>query len=376
LSKASALSQYGIDAVSVPMGVADTSWIEHEWDWLQQFKTIYLIFDNDRAGQENVVNIANRLGRWRCHNVILPEKDANDCLIKGVELATITECIQNAHEFEISNLVSASYFEDEILELFKDPRQLSGTSTGFNGLDKILRGWRMEELTLWSGSNGSGKSTFLNEVIINLARNQVRSCIASLEMPPSRYLRWAICQVARKDKPAVEEIRETLKFLDEYLYVVNAREEIDSSELVNIFEYAARKYGVKHFFIDSLMRVSFPMKDEIKEHTKFCNDLLAFAKDHQIHIHLVAHPRKGSKDTYTPGKVDVSGTSNLTNLAHNVLVLWRPNDELRDKAKQKGKDMADNYILVRKNREWGTEGKVMFRFNPDTKNFTEIEKNT
>ena len=154
---------------------------------------------------------------------------------------------------------------------------------------------------------------------------------------------------------------------------MNVCGEIDSRELLNIFEYAHRKYNVDQFFIDSLMRVGFPGQRELYEHKQFCSDLVSFAKQYHSHVHLVAHPRKVAKDQDRPGKVDISGTFNISNLAHNVLVLWRPNDDAREIFKKKGKKLNDCYLHVKKNREWGDEGRIAFDFDSETKIFTEID---
>ena len=42
--------QYGLEAVSVPLGVADLRWIGEEWDFLKRFKRLLLAFDGDEAG--------------------------------------------------------------------------------------------------------------------------------------------------------------------------------------------------------------------------------------------------------------------------------------------------------------------------------------
>ncbi|MGR3302496.1 MAG: DnaB-like helicase C-terminal domain-containing protein [Candidatus Scalindua sp.] len=365
------MDQYGIECASIPSGVKDLRWIEHDWGFLEQFQSIYLVMDGDAAGQKAAETIATRLGRWRCYNVRLPFKDANKCLQKGVSTEEIINCMDQATDFTIKHLVSAGYFLDEIVELFHDPEKLHGIPTGFNGLDKYIKGWREEELTVHSGMNGSGKSTFLNQVIINLARQNQRCCIASLEMPPQRLLRWMVLQASKYSIITDEVVKTTISWIDDYLFIVNIQDEISPEELLNIFEYANRKYGVKHFFIDSLIRIAFQYRDELKEHKKFCSQLLSFAKSYKSHVHLVAHPRKGSSDSDRPGKVDVSGTINITNLAHNVLILWRPDIDLIEKAKEQGKKIADCVLFVKKNREWGLEGAVRFDFDAETKRFNE-----
>lgn len=370
-----ALAQYGVNAVSVPSGVNDLRWIENEWKWLEQFAKIYLIMDTDQAGQTAVKEIVTRLGKWRCYNVVLPEKDANECLIKGVPAETIIACIENATEFHLDNLKSAGAFIDEVIKLQSDDSSLYGIHTPFTGLDDLLKGWRAEELTLLSGTNGSGKSTLINQFVLDLANKKCRSCIASLEMPAVRYLRWAVMQGSKYQLFDEDETRRVLEWLDEYLYIVDTAEEMTPEAILDTFEFAARKYGVKFFFLDSLMRISFPYRDEYTEQKKFMSKLLSFVKEHRVHLFVVAHPRKAISDSHVPDKADVAGTANLTNLAHNVVVLWRVPEQKKQQAREEGKTPADALLMVKKNREWGLEGSVPLKFEPDTKLFRELRRN-
>jgi twinkle protein len=117
------------------------------------------------------------------------------------------------------------------------------------------------------------------------------------------------------------------------------------------------------------MKISINDSDEYNEQKRFVSRLTDFVKVHDCHIHLVAHPRKAASDTDEPGKVDIKGTSHITDLAHNVVVLYRPTDDQKANSIKKGKVAADMVLFVKKNREFGVEGAVMFKFNEQTKKF-------
>lgn len=368
-----ALYQYGIMATSIPNGVKDFRWLDNEWEWLKRFKTIFLCFDNDLAGRGGMMELVNKLGAWRCKNVTLPLKDANECLKNGIKEDDIVDCFALAGDFVPSKLVSTAAFEEDIVDLFENPDKLNGVPTAWKKLDYCLKGWRLEELTIWSGRNGSGKSTILNQHILDIAKKGIKSCIASLEMPPARYLRWAVIQQTKNSKPYKKEIKQSLAWMNEKIYIVDTHEEIKSEDLLNIFEYAARRYNVKHFVIDSLMRVGFNSNEELKEQKAFVSSLLSFVKKFKCHVHLVAHPRKGMKDTDKPDKVDIMGSGDITNLAHNVLIMWRPNEEKKQAARAEKKFAPDAILYVKKNREFGIEGGIGLSFNIETKNYTEAK---
>ena len=143
-----ALAHYGLDAVSVPSGATDMRWIEHEWEYLRQFQSIYLAGDQDEAGEKSAEKIAVRVGRWRCFRVKLPYKDANDCLINDVPHDEILRCFAEAKDYQPASLARVESFIDDVVRLFEDDKILHGIPTGWTALDKILRGWREEEMTV------------------------------------------------------------------------------------------------------------------------------------------------------------------------------------------------------------------------------------
>jgi twinkle protein len=367
-----ALHQYGIEAVSVPNGTGDTRWIANEWDYCQRFQEVVLCLDNDAAGWKLRDELIQRFGRYRCRVMRLPFKDANECLIQGVPPEKMKQALEYAESVPPDLLVNASEFIDDVTALFNHPNLVKGVPTAFESLDEILRGWRDQELTIWSGNNGSGKSTILNQVVLDLLLRRVPVCMASLELPPTQYLRWMVMQQTDRQRPDDQQIYEAFQTFGPYLFVVNTHEEITPDRVLDCFTYAARRYGVKHFVVDSLARLSFPLRDENNEHKKFVSDFLSFVKTNNAHGHLVAHPRKGYSDEDKPGKVDVGGTAHITNLAHNVLIMWRPSEEIKERARLKGKEPPDSKLMVVKNREWGTEGAINLSFNPESKKFSAL----
>ena len=366
-----ALGQYGIESVSVPSGASDFRWLETEWDYLDTFEEIVLCLDNDPAGQEATRLLAAKIGEYRCSIVTLPKKDANDCLKANIPKEEIQKRLSEAKHLKPETLVNPSYYRSKVKELFKRGNDLFGTATPWEKLNKILKGWRMSELTIWSGRNGSGKSTILNQVILDLGLKGVRSCIYSGEMPPERYLRWAVVQQTRDSHPTPEQVDDALDWMDGRLYILDMRSGVKPEKLTSDFEYAARRYDVKHFIVDSLMKVSLSGKDEYEAQKEFVNGLCNFVQKFDCHVHLVAHPRKGMSDSDEPGKVDVKGSSHITDLADNVLVLYRLSEEKKSKAMESGLDPPDMRLFIKKNREFGTEGIVDMDFNEETKNFSD-----
>lgn len=370
---AMALHEYGIEAVSVPNGASGLQWVEQEWEYLESFRHINLCFDQDEAGKEGAAKLAARLGLWRCSLIVLPYKDANKCLLEGVSSQEIQACFNSPVDLTPETIVSPEYFTDKIQKLFAMGAKMFGTPTAWEELDQLLKGWRGSELTIWSGRNGSGKSTILNQVILDLAKKGIKTCIYSGEMPPERYLRWAIIQHKENNSPSPFVINDSLSWMSGKLFILNITNTITPDKLLEDFEYAARRYDCKHFVVDSLMKISINENDEYNQQKSFVSRMTDFVKQFDAHVHLVAHPRKSQSDSDEPGKVDIKGSSHITDLAHNVIVLYRISDEQKDKAKKKGSSAADMLLYVKKNREFGNEGKIHMFFNEQTKKFSTME---
>jgi len=365
------LVQYGFsNIVSIPCGVNDFRWVENEWDLIDQFKNIYICMDSDSAGQKAAESMVVRFGRWRCSNVIFPFKDANECLQQNITLDRMKESFRNAQEFPPSTLKNAGQFFEEVLDMFEHPENYRGVNTGFPGLDHFIQGWRKGEITVWSGRNGSGKSTILNQVCLSLASQKLKTCIASLELRPPRYLKWMVCQATGKDKPTPEEVVKTFAWLSQYVLILNSTQETSQLEIFDAFEYAARRNGVEFFIVDSLMRINLPGadKDKYEAQKEFMNRVCDFSKNFDCHCHIVAHPRKGGSDSDRLDKVDISGSGDITNLADNVLIMWRPDED------EKKENDPDGILYVKKNREFGEDGGVRLYFDKKSKRFRCIDQ--
>jgi len=167
-SDAVAYDQMGFpNVVSVPNGAESFT---DEWiDDLEQFDPIYLSYDMDEPGRRGVDKAADKLGRYRCLNVLLPLKDGNDCLKAGFTNQEIAEILAKAKRFESPLVKTSDHFFDEIRELHNGNLESKGLLTGWKDFDNLLNGIRPTELTVLTGETGSGKSTWAANLAYHLA---------------------------------------------------------------------------------------------------------------------------------------------------------------------------------------------------------------
>lgn len=351
------LRQMGFgNVVSVPSGAGNLDWIEVEWEWLDSFDAIYLGLDVDKAGEEAVAKIAQRIGPWRCRRVTWPMKDPNECLANGYTGEQLAGVVAKAQEMRPESIRLLEEYMPEILA-----GQKRGVSLGFPNLDAILGGCREQEVTVWTGRNGDGKTTFLNQLMLNFVAKESKVCMASLEMKPAWVGRWMMYQAGCEPTP--EGATKFKGILKGSIVVVDNHGMTKGKELLEWFEYIARRWGCQHYVLDSLMRVDIGQGEGwLQRQTDFMNGLVQFAIDWGVHVHLVAHPRKGTADSEHVDKVDIAGSYDITNLASNVISIRR----------NKESEGPGATLEVMKNREMGRLGKVKMAFDRERRRFVEL----
>lgn len=366
-------TQWGIPALSIPNGSGQT-WITSEWDNLAAFDQIYVSFDMDSAGISIAEKAIQRLGKHRCLIVRLPHKDANDCLLKGYGPEHAQEWIAEAKTPEMKGLVTANELERRLISAMQ-PQKPSFTlpflKKGSNG-DGLF--FRPGEVTVWTGVTSNGKSTFLNYLFLSLLCVGTPVFIASMEAKAETILRKMMAAFCGHD-PSENDVKEFLERVGHLLLFADVVGYISQKELLEMMQFAQRRYGVAHCLIDSLMRVDGLEEDYVQQ-GKFLNELQAIAKPSGVHMHLVAHPRKMSEDG-KPGKMDVKGSSLIPNNADNLVTVCRnaEKDKLQKEdslTPMQNEAMYDAEIRVEKQRETGWVGRFLLKFDPITFSYSSL----
>lgn len=314
--------QFGIPALSVPNGAKSFTWLENEFEFLERFETINLSWDMDGDGRQGVAEAIDRLGRYRCRVVELPYKDANECLQNNVTAEAMRGYVSNAKSHDPAELKRASYYVEEVIDEFYPPNGKEvGFSSPWSKLDGLLQ-FRPGEYSVWSGFNKSGKTTILNQIILKGMNEGERACIASLEIKPRKLLRRLTRQLTASRLPLVETIRDAHFWYDGRLWIFDLVGQAKAERLFQVFEYARQRYGIKQFVIDSLMRCGIA-GDDYNAQKAISDGCAEFATAHDAHVHLVAHSKKGDDSDMDFSTLDVKGSGDITDLAHNIFGVRR-----------------------------------------------------
>lgn len=262
--------------------------------------------------------------------------------------------------------------------------------TGYYALDKVLMGLILGEVTLLSGNNGSGKSSWMDCVMLNAIERGYKVAVWSGELPPAKMKEWvyqvaAGCQYTTRntnyenvydvDKVAANKID---RWLDGKLFLFNNDYGNRWLQILSDIEEISDKGNVKLIVLDNLMALNIDDKqgDKNDKQKQFILDVVDLAKKKNVHIIIVAHPNKTAFNTLLR-KESISGTSDLTNAVQRVLILHRVNEDFRKRSVDFfGKEKASRYfgysnvLEVCKDRSFGVQDFLFgMYYEPQTKRF-------
>jgi twinkle protein len=381
------LNQIGLDCVlSVPFGGGSGNkqqWIDYEYHRLDRFEDIYICMDNDDAGKKGAEEIAQRLGIERCFLVKLPYKDANECIKNGMTGQDFLDAFSKCETFDPDELKNSYEFMESVWDLHTSPEQYLFTSPfpEFNDFFKF----REHELTIINAQNGHGKSQLANGLMLEAITQGVDCFAASMEFIPKVFLRRLYTSIMCTSAWKRDEFEAASNWINERLWMYNVTGTAKTKKLLETIRYAAKRYGVKLFLIDSLMKCGIG-EDDYNGQKAFLEDLADLKNELPIHILLITHSKKIENEDRPTGKMDVKGTGAITDIADNVMTIWRnkPRERAMDKIQagepltDKEKDMANQPSailgLYKQRNGDGSEGAIGLEFDLKSMQYYSIKQ--
>lgn len=249
----------------------------------------------------------------------------------------------------------------ELLERHRARAARYGT-TPFDPEGKFLRLYP-GGVTIWSGFPGAGKTTLLRQLICQTLHRGSSVFLASLEEDPTDVLvRLGETAVGGSELGA----RQMQWFIDAYRTRFRLWGVIGIAQHLKLLAVIRKlaTQGIRHAVIDSLMCLDVA-NDDFEAQRKFANLVAATARAAQIHIHLVAHPRKLVSADQEPDLNDVAGARELGGIADNVIFVRRA------KTEHPNSDVTGMVIAVRKQRHHtGFVGDISGHFQRRMKQFS------
>lgn len=381
------------NAISVPDGGINPNvkQIQTKLDYLnncseyfENVRKIYLATDTDAPGIRLREELARRLGKLRCWIVRYPKdcKDANDVLVKyGPD--KLKECINNAEPYPVEGVHYANERRDELRDLYNNGFP-NGAKSGYSSLDKLITFYG-SQLTVVTGIPSHGKSNFMDQLMIKLAvEHDWRWGIFSPENATIEIHLLRLCEIFigksfLKDydnRMTFDEMEAAMDFINDHVYfILPDNEEYTLERILKATSELVLKYGIKGLIIDpwNTLEHQYGHDTETVYTAKVLNQLKYFARMYDIHIFLVAHPRKmtrkkDSKLFEVPTLYDISGSANWFNIADNGIVIYR----------QFSENFSESYSIVYvqkvKHKFIGKTGFVKFDFDMSCQRYIEKDE--
>ena len=337
-----------LSCVSVPDGAPSptTKHYQAKFDYLISAEAVlaritrHIIgVDHDPPGERLAEELIRRLGPERCWRVQWASecKDANDVLMSyGPEV--VAECLQNAQPCPIAGIITIQDLSDAIDRLYAEGLP-QGVSPGWDSLQRHYS-VRPGEVTLVTGIPGHGKTGFLSALIINLAQQHgwAFSICSPENLPLERYavrLLELYTQQPFSLGPTPRMTPETLQQAKAWLashvsFLLPQEQSPTVAHLLELARTQVFRMGIKGIVIDPWNELDHSRPAHLLE-TEYISQTLSqirhFARQHQVHVWLVAHPTKLAKDNAgnypVPTAYDIAGSAHWRNKADNVLAIWR-----------------------------------------------------
>jgi twinkle protein len=391
LSIKTAFSNYAnIDVYSVPHGApakittdnkidpSEDSKFQYIWEERERFEginRIILATDSDSAGDVLAHELARRLNIARCYRMDYKgHKDSNEVLrLEGKEV--LRKQVLDAKPIPLHGLNSIDHYEDEFQGLYEKGRP-TGATTGYPSVDELFT-LSTGNLVITTGYPSEGKSAFIDQLVVNLARQSGwKTCFCSFEKPPALHA-VQLAQVltskpffeGQNERMSQEEkdfsegwIKEHILFQD---YMGGELPTIDA--ILEKGASAVMRYGIRVLVIDPYNFIHNDKKTGLE--TDMISDMLTkvqlFAKQHDVLVFFVAHPTKpfvrdGKKNVCTG--VDIAGSMSFFSKADMGITVYR------------GEQSVEIHCWKCRWGWNGSLGSVNLTFNPVNGRYKEVEE--
>lgn len=348
------------------------SFVWNAFDILRKVPYVTIATDTDTAGQALAEELARRIGKDKCRIAKFTYKDLNEAfLAEGADI--VKQIIDTAEPYPVAGLSSASKFAERLNDLFSKGTG-KGTSTGYANIDQIYT-IAEGQLTVVTGYPSSGKSNFVDQLIVNLGKSHDwKFALCSFENQPEIHISRLMEIYKEKrffdgtQRMTEAEKDEAFKWVEDHFMFLDS-ESVEPATIDSILErakVAVARTGIRGLVIDPYNYID---NKGAQAETEFISNMLtrvqAFAKAYGVHVWFVAHPAKITRsgmDLPRPDGMAISGSMAWWAKADCGLTVHR--------TKNHGVEVA---VWKCRYRWVGTQGETTLLYNKVTGTYSEPE---
>jgi len=380
-------------AVSVPNGGINPDaknisqklkFIDNSIHYFDNCETIYLATDSDAVGRRLCEELSRRFGKERCRIVRFPDgcKDANDVLLK-LGVAGLYKCLTDAEAYPIENVNYANDFQSNLIDIWTNGFNTGVTTGTFHKFDEHFT-FHEGQLTVITGIPSHGKSNFIDNIIIELAKNTGwKSAVFSPENPSIEIWLIRLMEIYLKrpfyngiNRMNPDMIKESLNFINDNIFNILPEDNFQLDNVLATAKMLLKRYGINILVIDPFNNLETNLtrgESETSFIAKILVKLRNYARKTGIHVILIAHPRKMNKinnsnyNFEVPVLYDISGSANFYNIADNGGCVYRRFDE-----NDASKSYMEFYWQKIKSKYIGKLGRIDFEYDLHTQSYNEL----
>ena len=321
--------------VSIPSASAIKIVLEQR-DWINKFDTVVLMFDQDEAGEKCTAAVAKMIPAGKVKIAKLPKKDPC-AVLSELGSQTLERCVWDAQPWSPAGIVVG----EQIWKQFTDRQNIESVPYPdcLEGLNRKLKGIRHGEITLFTSGTGSGKSTVIKEIVLDLLhKTDQKVGLISLEESIGDTAEKFISMELRKNiidtvDPEDDETRSAFNsvFGNENLILLDHQGSVGDSTLIEKIEYMALM-GCKYLVLDHITIAVSEGSEGLSGNEavdKIMSDLLKIVKKHNIWLGLISHLRKsqGGTKSFEEGKLasidDIKGSGSIKQISFDIISFAR-----------------------------------------------------
>ncbi|KAL8599976.1 hypothetical protein ACOMHN_038975 [Nucella lapillus] len=336
---------------------------------LERFSKLILWFGDDVRSWEGAKLFAKKLNDKRCCIIRPSVEDPSplEALRRGLKLSAV---LNKARLVKHKSIVSFAELRQEIFSELTHTDQVAGVKwKRYTALNRLLKGHRRGELTVFTGPTGSGKTTFISDYSLDLCMQGVNTLWGSFEINNVRLGKMMLTQFAQTNlSKRLEDFDDWASRFEELpMYFMTFFGQESIRKVIEAMAHAVYVHDIAHVIVDNLqfmMGSDGEWSDRFAKQDSFITAFRKFATNMNCHVTLVIHPRK-EKDSEDLTTASVFGSAKATQEADNVLIL---------QDKRLSSVRGRKYLQITKNRFDGELGVMLLKFDKDSLGFAIREK--